>query len=196
LEARNSNGGQAALVRLLSACLRTSNGRALAGEPQGSPVSVCAGLPTLLCARPPHLEVGKAGCSLQTEAAYVLHTRSLWASPLILDTFYSEPFVMLPVAAVFAASIGQDSQQWNALLLVPRHHLVVEHVRCRDGVLAVIQLGKRHLAIAIDVGLLVNTTHAFDIAHLIGILTAQVARVLSFDLAVCWLFFPGFFQRA
>ncbi len=124
----------------------------------------------------------------------------LWALGLatgVIDAFQIEiqgVFVMLPVAAVFAASIRQDSQQWNALLLVPRYQPIVEHVGCRDGVLAVIQLGKRYLAIAIDVGLLVNTTHAFDIAHVIDVLAAQLARVLSFDLAVGWLFFPGFFQ--
>lgn len=38
--------------------LRTFFGRAIAGAPSGAPVSLDAGLPTLLSARPPHLEVG------------------------------------------------------------------------------------------------------------------------------------------
>jgi len=47
--------------------LRASFGRAIAGRAHALPVSVCAGLPTLLSARPPHLEVG-SGFNLQTEA--------------------------------------------------------------------------------------------------------------------------------
>lgn len=102
--------------------------------------------------------------------------------------------VMLAVAAVLAAPVGQYPEQWNTVFFVPRQHPVIEHVSGSDGVFTVVELDHDCLAIAVNEGLLVNAANAFDVAHVIGVLTSQVARVLGFDFSVSLLFLSGFFQ--
>lgn len=67
---RNSPGRTTAFERFFY--VRTSSafyGRALAGVRSRTPVPLDAGLPTLLCARPPHLEVGTGLSNPSKEAA-------------------------------------------------------------------------------------------------------------------------------
>ncbi|NRE46690.1 hypothetical protein FG479_05705 [Burkholderia pseudomallei] len=65
------------------------NGRALAGVPSGTPVSVFAGTPTLSCARPPQLALGAGFVTTKTEVApnAQVHTRPYQAkrSPYPFD---------------------------------------------------------------------------------------------------------------
>ena len=64
------------------------------------------------------------------------------------------------------------------------HHAVVQQVGRRDRGFAVIQLGKRHLAVGVDKGLLVDPSHALHGADVEGILRPAVAWALAFELAV------------
>ena len=59
---------------------------------------------------------------------------------------------------------------------------------------AVIELDHDGLAIAVNERLLVNATNPFDVAHVIGVLASQVARVFGFNFPVCLLLLLGFFQ--
>ena len=99
--------------------------------------------------------------------------------------------VALAVATILAAPVGQDSQQWHAVLLEERQHPVVEHVGCGDRVLAIIELDQRYLAVGVDEGLLVDAAHALEVAHVVGVLRTKVPRVLGLDLSVRLLLLPA-----
>lgn len=80
--------------------------------------------------------------------------------------------VVLSVTAVFAAPVGQYSEQWHTVLFVSGEYPVIEHIRSSDGVFAVIELDHDGLAIAVNERLLVDATNPFDVAHVIGVLAS------------------------
>jgi len=59
-------------------------------------------------------------------------------------------------AAELGAAIGQHPRQSDAVLVVERHHSVIENFGGRDRSLAVIELGEGHLGVSVDEGLLVD----------------------------------------
>ena len=75
------------------------------------------------------------------------------------------------------------------MFFVPRQHLLIEHVWRSDGVLALIQLDYRGFAVAVDEGLLVDPAQGFDVPYVIGVLPAQLAGMLGFNLTVGLFFF-------
>lgn len=58
------------------------------------------------------------------------------------------------------------------MLLIKGQHLIVDKVGAGDRRFGVIQLGVGHLAICIDVSLLVNPSHALDGSNIEGALRA------------------------
>src|SRR5579864_2317674 len=56
-------------------------------------------------------------------------------------------------------------------------------------------LGKSGLAVGVDKGLLIDPPDALQIAHVVGILRAQIPRVFRFDLAVRFFLQLGLLQR-
>lgn len=76
-------------------------------------------------------------------------------------------------------------EEWN--------YLAIEHIGCDQGVFAVIALGKRHLGISIDEGLLVNPANAFQVPHVKGVLSAKITGMFRFDLTFGFLRFFGLF---
>jgi len=77
-------------------------------------------------------------------------------------------FVTLAVAAKFTAAIGQNPQKIDPLFFEPGKHSVVEHVSRRDRVFAIVEFDQRHFAVRIDKGLLVNSSNAFDVSHIVS----------------------------
>ena len=70
------------------------------------------------------------------------------------------------------------------MLLIERHHPVIEDLGGGDRRLAVIQLGEGDLGVGIDKGLLINPPDALQRSDLKGVLRAAIARALAFELAM------------
>src|SRR5438094_4718183 len=85
----------------------------------------------------------------------------LWALGLgaavidVLDRQVELVLVAFP-AAELGAVIGQHSAQPDAVLIIERHHPIVEDLGGGDWRLAVIELGEGHLGVGVDKGLLIN----------------------------------------
>lgn len=73
-------------------------------------------------------------------------------------------------AAIFSASVCQDSQHRQFLLYEERKNLVVKQVGGRNRRLGAIKLRKSHLDVGVNQSLLVDPTDAFHWAHVKGIL--------------------------
>ena len=63
-----------------------------------------------------------------------------------------------------------------------------------DRVLAIVEFDQCHLRVRINKGLLVNAANAFNVSHVVGVLTAQIARMFGLYLPVSFLFFACPFQ--
>src|SRR5205823_12973569 len=107
----------------------------------------------------------------------------LWALGLgaavidVLDRQVELVLVAFP-AAELGAAIGQHPAQPDAVLIVERHHPLVEDLGGGDRGLAVIELGDGHLGVGIDKGLLINPPDALQRADVEGVLRAAIARAL------------------
>jgi hypothetical protein len=94
--------------------------------------------------------------------------------------------VLLGVQAptVLGPSIGYHAAQGSLLGLKEGHDLVVEQVSCRPGGLAIRELGKGHLAVGVNKGLLLDPAHAFERADIEGVLGATLAWTFAPKLAL------------
>jgi hypothetical protein len=109
----------------------------------------------------------------------------------VIDVLHREIeliFVMLALPAIFGAVVGEDTKQRNIVFFKEREHPIIQHVGRHPRILAIVQLRKGNLRIGVDEDLLINPANAFDGAHVIGILGAQVARMRGFDLAMGFFF--------
>ena len=91
---------------------------------------------------------------------------------------------MLGLTAILGSSIGQYPQHGQLVLLVKRQNTFIEKVCSGNWRLAGIELGMCHLAVGINVGLLINPPNTFECAHVEGILRPQITRVFSLNLTV------------
>jgi hypothetical protein len=92
--------------------------------------------------------------------------------------------VLLQVADVLRAAVGQHAQERDAFGLEERQHPVIEGVGGGQRVLAVVELADGDPRVSVDEGLLVDTPDALERADVEGILRAQIARVFCLDLPV------------
>ena len=113
----------------------------------------------------------------------------------VLDRQIKLVFVPFRVAAVLAAAIRQYAEQLGIMLLEEWQYPVVQEIGCRDRCLAIIELGEGHLGVRVDEGLLIDATHALQIADIEGILGAAVAGMFALEFAVRLLLGLGLFQR-
>lgn len=90
----------------------------------------------------------------------------------ILNSQVELIFVALPIATVFSASVRQDTQQSDVVLVIPGDDTVIEEVGGHQSVLAVVELNKGHLGIGIYEGLLIDTADTLERAYIISVLGA------------------------
>ncbi len=69
--------------------------------------------------------------------------------------------VMLGIAAILGAAVGQHPDEPDFLGLEELQQAVVQEIGSGDRGLAVIELGEGHLGVGIDEGLLVDPPHPF-----------------------------------
>ena len=81
------------------------------------------------------------------------------------------------------------------MLVIKRHHPVVEDFGRGDRGLTIIQLGKGNLGVGIDDGLLVDPPNPFQRADIEGVLRLAVARALALELALRFLVGLGLLER-
>src|SRR5205085_2980211 len=116
----------------------------------------------------------------------------LWALGLgaavidVLDRQVELVLVAFP-AAELGAAIGQHPAQPEAVLIIKRHHAVVEDLGGGNRGLAVIQLGKGDLGVGVDKGLLIDLPDALQRANVEGVLRPAIARALALELAMRFL---------
>src|SRR5262249_49772317 len=112
----------------------------------------------------------------------------------ILDGEVELVFVALG-AAELGAAIGQHPTQPDAVLVVERHHPVVEDLGRGDRRLAVIELDEGHLGVGVDDRLLIDPAHALERADVEGVLGTAIAGTLALELAVRLLIGLGLLER-
>ena len=67
---------------------------------------------------------------------------------------------------------SQNTQQRNRLFFEEWQHSIIEQIGSDQSVLPIIEFGECHPSVSIDEGLLINASHNFESAHIIGILRA------------------------
>ena len=65
------------------------------------------------------------------------------------------------------------------MLLEERQHPVIEQIHSRHRSLAIIELGKRHLAVRIDERLLIDPSHPLECSYIEGILGSTISGTLA-----------------
>ena len=81
------------------------------------------------------------------------------------------------------------------VLVIERHHAVVEDLGRGDRRLAVVELGEGDLGVGVDEGLLVDPSHPLQRADIEGVLRSAVAGALALELAMRFLVGFGFLER-
>ena len=104
-------------------------------------------------------------------------------------------FMMLGIAAIFRATIGQHAAELHLVGVVEGHDPIVEQVGGGDRRLAVIELGEGDLGVGVDEGLLVDAADPLHVADVERILGAAIARTFALELAMRLLFALGLLQR-
>src|SRR6476646_5255892 len=75
-----------------------------------------------------------------------------------------------------------------------RQHSVIEQIRRHDRRLAIIELGKSHLAVGIDKRLLIDWSHPLESPDIKGVLSAAVSRTFALELPVRFFVLFGSLQ--
>ena len=120
-----------------------------------------------------------------------------WFGARVIDVLDREVeliLVPLRVAAVLAAAVGQRPQQLDLVAVKEGEHTIIEEIGGRDRRLAIVELGKGHLGIDVDEGLLVDASNPLQIADIERILSAAITRMLALELAMRLLLLLGFLQ--
>src|ERR1700736_5803853 len=83
----------------------------------------------------------------------------------------------------------------DAVLVIKRHHPVIEDLGRGDRCLAIVQLGEGDLGVGVDEGLLIDPANALQRADIEGVLRPAVAWALAVELAMRLLVRLGFLER-
>ena len=113
----------------------------------------------------------------------------------ILDGEIELVFMVLGVAAVLRAPVGQHAAQFHLVAVIEGHDAVVEKVGGGDRRLSVIELGESHLGVGVDEGLLIDAPDALHVADVEGILGAEIAGMSGLDLPAFQLLLALALQR-
>ena len=82
--------------------------------------------------------------------AYAIGLRLVGLGPGVVDVFHGQVELVgmvLRLAAVFRAPVGQDALQFDPLLIKQGNNSVIEQVRRGDGGLVSVELGSGHPAV-------------------------------------------------
>src|SRR5438128_2159328 len=123
--------------------------------------------------------------------------RALGLGAAVVDVLDREIELVLVAlaAAELSATIGQHARQPDAVLVVERHHPIIEDFSGGDRGLAVIELGKGDFGVGIDDGLLIDPAHPFEGADIEGVLGTAIARTFALELAMRLLVGLGLLER-
>ena len=113
----------------------------------------------------------------------------------ILERQVELVFVMLWVAAIFRAAIGQHAAELHLMGIIERHDPIVKEIGGGDRRLAVVELGEGDLGIGVDERLLVDAADPLHVADVERILGPAIARTFALELAMRLLFALGLLQR-
>src|SRR6516165_6259041 len=115
--------------------------------------------------------------------------RALGLGAAVIDVLDREvEFVFVALgAAKLGAAIGQHARQPDRVLIVKRHHPVVEDLGRGDRRLAVIELGEGDFGIGVDHGLLIDPADPLQGADIKGVLGAAITRAFAVELAMGFL---------
>src|SRR5262245_23765095 len=97
--------------------------------------------------------------------------------------------------AKLGAAIGQHARQPYTVLVIDRHHPVVEDLGSSDRGLAVIEFCKADLGVCVDDGLLIDPADALQGTDVKGILRAAIAGAFALELAMRLLVSLGLLER-
>ena len=113
------------------------------------------GVIDLLAERHP-IELVQDGAMEALADSIGLRTLGLGAAVIDVLDREVELVVVAFTAAEFGATIGQHPRQPDSVLIIERHHSIVEDLGRGDWCLAIIELGEGDLGIGVDEGLLVE----------------------------------------
>src|ERR1700731_3471989 len=125
----------------------------------------------------------------------------LWAlrlGPRMVNVFHREiklVVVMLGIAAIFRAAVGQHTAEPHLLFVEERQDAIVQEIGRCDWRLPIIEFGEGDLRVGVDEGLLIDASDALHVADVERVLGAAVTRMLTLEFAMGFLFGFGFFQR-
>ena len=89
--------------------------------------------------------------------------------------------------AKLGAAIGQHARQPDGVLVIERHHPIIEDLGRGDRGLAVIELGKGDFGIGVDKGLLTDPADTLQGADIEGVLGTAITGTFALKLAVRFL---------
>ena len=87
-----------------------------------------------------------------------IRLRALGLGPRMIDVCYGKMelvFMMLGIAAIFGAAIGQQASELHLFLIEQGHDAIVHEIGCRNRRLAIIEFRQCELRIGVDEGLLI-----------------------------------------
>src|SRR5262249_21614467 len=112
---------------------------------------------------------------------HISRLRALGLGAAVIDVLDRKvELVVVAFATAEFATIGQHPRQRDAVLVIERHHPVVEDLGRGDRGLAVIEFGEGDLGIGINKGLLIDPPDALQGADVKRVLGAAIAGALAF----------------
>jgi len=115
--------------------------------------------------------------------------RALGLGAAVIDVLNREvEFVFVALGtAKLGAAIGQHARQPDGVLVIERHHPIIEDLGRGDRGLAVIELGKGDFGIGVDDGLLTDPADTLQGADIEGVLGTAITGTFALRLAVRFL---------
>src|SRR4029077_18189524 len=110
--------------------------------------------------------------------ANTIGLRALGLGAAVVDVLDGQIELVLVAlgAAKLGPAIGQHARQRDAVLVVKRHHPVIEDLGRGDRGLAIVEFGKGNFGIGVDKSLLIDPPDALERSDIEGVLRAAVAR--------------------
>ena len=115
--------------------------------------------------------------------------RALGLGAAVIDVLDREVelIVVAFTAAEFGAPVSQHPRQPDTVLIIERHHPIIEDLGRGDRGLAVIELGKGDFGIGVDDGLLTDPADTLQGADIEGVLGTAITGTFALKLAVRFL---------